>query len=1466
MKMNRRMETKAQSLNRFRGRVTAAWLAGHILCVGAGLLSPPTAQAQTFSVLVKNTDQTAASALTIGNGLDQAQQFTTGDHNPGYTLGSVQIHLAFIVSNDQVRVSLYSDSSGFPGSSLHVLTNPSSITNSAFNTFSAPAGTHLTKETKYHIVVEITTSVAQVGSTTSDAEDTGAASGWSIANTRSWRTDMGSWGSQTTPLRIVVNGTAINTPATGEPTLTGGTNPGETVTAALGTIADVDRLPTFPDDYTFEWFRVDADDNSTVITGATSHTYKIREDDLGFWITVNVIFTDGGGAQESLGSASTRYPAAGASIGSVGPLTVPGQATPRVANTGQTFDLASYATTGTNDVAQQFTTGDATYGYTLGSVQLYLRDFDGSDAVRVSLYSDAFNLPGSSEHVLTNPSSIANNGFNTFTAPANSTLTKETMYHVVVEATSGEFGVGTTDSDAEDAGAASGWSIANTSLAKGTDTWTASSKKLRMAVNGSTAAKPLTDDGALRLVGGTVPHEGRLEIFHSSAWGTVCDDHWDLDNAQVACKALGYADGSDGSILLGAFFGPGTGSIHLDDVDCEGDELGLLACPRRLDQPVGQHDCSHAEDVSVRCVPGPPTITAAPALSDAPGGDGQWGPDETLTVTVTFSEAVSVTGGPPNLEVQFGDSVTRRAAYSQGSGTAALVFAYTLQSGDGIHASARVTANSLVLGGGLIRSVATGQNALLDHTGASTAGMPSTTLTAEFGNLPKSHRGPGHSFTFHLNFNHEIRISNETVRDDLLSVRARVDSARRLNPPSNKGWQITITPISHDDIVMTLPSTTDCTSPGAVCTSGGEKLSQGISARVPGRPGASVADARVREGPGATLEFVVTLNRPGNYDAVRYRTVDGTARAGEDYEAREGDIVFDAGVTTQVVSVPVIDDAIDEDAETMTLELTQLSNGGSYGIRIEDGTAVGTIVSNDKTPKAWTARFGRTVAEQGVDAVEQRFTGTRTTGISGTIARLNLAELTAEHSTRQGREVEAGWSAETPSSWPGPDSAREAEAQTLTAHDLLTQSSFALTSGSAESGFASVWGRGAITHFDGQEGEMTLDGKVSSMMVGADVSRDALIAGLMLGHSRGDGGYQSPEGNGRIEAALTTLVPYGRVEVSRRLSIWAMAGYGQGKLTFTPDDEPALEPDLSFMMGAVGAHNVLGTSRGATLTLQADAMAARTSTEAVSDALGGSLAASDADVTRLRLALEGSQALTLSESTVLIPNLELGVRHDGGDAETGFGVDVGAGLALSDTARGLSSEIHARGLLAHEAEGLAERGLSGTLAFDPAPNTERGLSVSLTQTMGGPSSGGADALLGRTTLAELGAQDDEGLDARRLDARIGYGFGVLEDRYTAIPEVGLGLSDTGREFRLGWRLAERVSTGLALKLGIEGTRREAANSAAGAEHGITVGAGWRLVGAGAESLELRVEGTRRDVGNDGGRPEHSVGAKLGVRW
>ncbi|XP_052569536.1 scavenger receptor cysteine-rich domain-containing protein SCART1 [Peromyscus californicus insignis] len=105
------------------------------------------------------------------------------------------------------------------------------------------------------------------------------------------------------------------------------------------------------------------------------------------------------------------------------------------------------------------------------------------------------------------------------------------------------------------------------------------------------------EEGALRVFGGDNGCSGRVEFWHRGSWGTVCDDSWDLADAEVACRQLGC--GPAIAALRHAAFGPGSGPIWLDEVGCRGSETSLGACQA---EPWGYGDCSHKEDAGVHCL------------------------------------------------------------------------------------------------------------------------------------------------------------------------------------------------------------------------------------------------------------------------------------------------------------------------------------------------------------------------------------------------------------------------------------------------------------------------------------------------------------------------------------------------------------------------------------------------------------------------------------------------------------------------------------------------------------------------------------------------------------------------------------------------------------------------------------------------------------------------------------------------
>lgn len=100
--------------------------------------------------------------------------------------------------------------------------------------------------------------------------------------------------------------------------------------------------------------------------------------------------------------------------------------------------------------------------------------------------------------------------------------------------------------------------------------------------------------GLIRLENGGSTY-GRVELFYNGAWGTVCDDSWDSNDAYVACRMLGLSGGTPKS---SAYYGQGSGSIWLDDLQCSGSESSLFAC---IHPAVGSHNCGHGEDAGVIC-------------------------------------------------------------------------------------------------------------------------------------------------------------------------------------------------------------------------------------------------------------------------------------------------------------------------------------------------------------------------------------------------------------------------------------------------------------------------------------------------------------------------------------------------------------------------------------------------------------------------------------------------------------------------------------------------------------------------------------------------------------------------------------------------------------------------------------------------------------------------------------------------
>ncbi|XP_036416787.1 deleted in malignant brain tumors 1 protein-like [Colossoma macropomum] len=100
----------------------------------------------------------------------------------------------------------------------------------------------------------------------------------------------------------------------------------------------------------------------------------------------------------------------------------------------------------------------------------------------------------------------------------------------------------------------------------------------------------------VRLVDGGSRCAGRVEVLHRGQWGTVCDDGWDMRDAAVVCRELGC--GEPVAALSKAHFGPGSGIIWMNDVDCSGSEATVKNCKSA---GWSRNDCVHSNDAGVIC-------------------------------------------------------------------------------------------------------------------------------------------------------------------------------------------------------------------------------------------------------------------------------------------------------------------------------------------------------------------------------------------------------------------------------------------------------------------------------------------------------------------------------------------------------------------------------------------------------------------------------------------------------------------------------------------------------------------------------------------------------------------------------------------------------------------------------------------------------------------------------------------------
>ena len=216
-------------------------------------------------------------------------------------------------------------------------------------------------------------------------------------------------------------------------------------------------------------------------------------------------------------------------------------------------------------------------------------------------------------------------------------------------------------------------------------------------------------------------------------------------------------------------------------------------------------------------------------------------------------------------------------------------------------------------------------------------------ITATFPQTPAQHDGVT-DFHMHLDFSHvPDGLGWRSLKATMTIEGATTGRVWRRDSGVGRLWGVTVSPDGVGDITVTINGTTDCSDQHAVCDANGLMLRGGEQEVIPGLLALSVSEPEVQDDQGATLDFVVSLNRVHDQAVtVSYETEDGSATAGSDYTSVSGSLTFDVGETEQTVSVPVLQNVGEGVRETVVFHLTN-----PVGAILKDEFALGTIVGSE---------------------------------------------------------------------------------------------------------------------------------------------------------------------------------------------------------------------------------------------------------------------------------------------------------------------------------------------------------------------------------------------------------------------------------------------------------------------------------------------------------------------------------------
>ncbi len=1213
-----------------------------------------------------------------------------------------------------------------------------------------------------------------------------------------------------------------DSPATGSVTVTGTATEGETLTADTSAIADEDGLDNA--DYAWQWVRTPAGGSDENISGATSQTYVPVFADMGATLKVKVTVTDDEGHRATFESAPTSAVAAlsrpSVTVVSDGDVAEGDTVMFTLTRTGdpaQTLDVA-YAVTATGDFGVTPFSGTAMFMADSSTVQVTVATTGDSTheahgSVTLTLTADTSADPA---YLLGDPAAATATVRDDDDSPATGSVT------VTGTATEGETLTadtsGLTDEDGLD-NAAYAWQWVRTPAGGGDADIS--------GATGATYVPVYADMGATLKVKVTVTDdEGHQATFESAPTlevaaasrpsvtvvsdGDVAEGDtvmFTLTRAGDTVQTLDVTYEVTATGAFGVTTGTGTASFLANDSTVQ---VSVATTDDSTHEAHGSVTLTLTADTGAdpAYLLGDPA-TATATVRDDDNADPTGAPtidDTTPVVGQTLTVDPSGIGDPDGLTNRsFTYQWFRVSGGTETPITGATAASYTVAAGDVgatlkvvvsftdddgtretveiVMASAVVVALPTVSVARVASLVAEGADAQfkVTRTGVTEGALTVRYRVSETGGdmvAPGEEGEEGEKTVDFGDGEAERTVTVPTVDDSVHEADSTVTLTLTADAAYSLGTATATVTVEDND---TEPTVTLVLSPDTIDENGGTST---VTARLdhPSSEKTTVTVSVKPVLPAVTDDYTLSANR---------------------------ELTIAAGETTSTgeVTITGVDNDVEAPDKTVTVSGTATN---SQGVTDPDAVTL-TLRDNDlvdgrrRRLEYALASFGRTVAQDLVTAVEDRRWATGTTAtLAGT--RLSLSEEAVYEALRRHTD---------------PDG--DLMVDTAALREMLSRSSFQVSlGGEGEAGGMGadslvLWGRGSRSWRAGRlEADVETQGEALSGQLGVEFRvREDTLVGVMLNGSEGEVEFDGALDT-EVETELVGVHPYARWSPWQGLRTWAMVGYGAGEATLTDKYSALSGTDLEMMMAAGGGSHEVASRWGVDWSVGTNGFVVQLDADEVQFDGEGQAAlvpAVQSEVWQLRLLLEGSAGEDFGGVEGLRGNVELAARVDGGDAESGLGMEVGGGVGYGRSDLGIEVDASGRVLLTHEEEGLEDAGVSLALAVDPG-EPGRGPYFALSPSWGNAASGARSMWEDRQPTVGGSGGRYRFEPEMRLSSELGYAAptplrrGTLTT-YGAFSSAG----GTSRQYRIGRRLELGIAS-----MSLEAERHESAGAAP--EHGV----------------------------------------------